>query len=103
MPLTLSVATTGQSRRPVRQPAKTRTSSVWLAAAKGTARRLSSVREGRNGAMIQRVAVLDQAEGRDVDLACGAGRGDDGLDDTRHQPPSSRLARLAFRVSPSGA
>ena len=46
-------ATIGQSRRPVRQPAKMRTSSTWLATACGTSRRLSSVREGRNGATIQ--------------------------------------------------
>ena len=41
-----SVATVGQSRRPVRQPAKMRTSSTWLATACGTARRLSSVARG---------------------------------------------------------
>src|SRR6185312_8140205 len=42
----------GQSRRPVRQPAKTRTSSVWLITALPLWRRLSSVVDGRNGARI---------------------------------------------------
>ena len=36
----------GQSRRPVRHPAKTRTSSVKFATANGAWRRLSSVVEG---------------------------------------------------------
>src|SRR5712671_1304642 len=49
---TLSDARVGQSCRPVRQPAKIRTSSVWLATANGMALRLSSVVDGRNGAMI---------------------------------------------------
>src|SRR6185503_2193715 len=48
-----AVGTAGHSRRPVRQPAKMRTSSTWLATACGISKRLSSVREGRNGATIQ--------------------------------------------------
>ncbi len=52
-PFTRSAATVGQSRRPVMQPAKTRTSPGWLATAVGLISRLSCVREGLNGAMIQ--------------------------------------------------
>src|SRR6516225_2073158 len=43
----------GHFARPVKQPAKARTSSVKLATANGTSRKLSSVTDGRNGAMIQ--------------------------------------------------
>ena len=83
----------GQSLRPVTQPAKTRTSSVWLATAYGTCCRLSSVVEGRNGAMIQFVAVLDQTERRDVRLTLRVRRRHDRFDDTRH--PASPCGRLS--------
>ena len=52
-PLTRSAAVVAQSRRPVTQPANTRTSPGWLATAAGLAIRLSRVREGLKGAMIQ--------------------------------------------------
>ena len=55
-----------------------------LATAKGVARRLSSVVEGRNGAMIQAALLGDKAERGDMHPALLAQRGDDAFADHGH-------------------
>ena len=91
----------GQSRRPVRQPAKTRTSSVWLATAKappadcraswrdGTARSPRS--RPRRSARSARYAACRPAETR----------GDDGL--TNHRAPHLVTQRMPGLAEPVGA
>ena len=86
-------------RRPVRQPAKTRTSSVRLATANGAARRLSSVVEGWNGAMIQRSPSAISPSGARCGRPVGVDGGDDGLADQRH---GSALGLRARNVWPAG-